>query len=112
MSLPVQKLPKSGLQQLTERALALYADNYFKTSLDTAKNKATSLLDVKQYCKDPQVFFFFSNNNLWFPISLKVNEEDSNLTCNLDSFKKHAKPSRFRQDKSYTNKVVQIIYFH
>ena len=53
MSLPVQKLPKSGLQQLTERALALYADNYFKTSLDTAKNKATSLLDVKQYCKDP-----------------------------------------------------------
>ena len=64
MSLPVQKLPKSGLQQLTERALTLYADNYFKTSLDTAKNKATSLLDVKQYCKDPQVFFFFSNNNL------------------------------------------------
>ena len=53
MSLPVQKLPKSGLQQLTERALTLYADNYFKTSLDTAKNKATSLLDVKQYCKDP-----------------------------------------------------------
>lgn len=62
MSLPVQKLTNSGLQLLSERALTLYMDKYFITSMDVAKNKVTSLLDVKQYCEDPQ--FFKKNNNL------------------------------------------------
>lgn len=56
MSLPVQKLTNSGLQLLSERALTLYMDKHFITSMDMAKNKVTSLLDVKQYCEDPQIF--------------------------------------------------------